>query len=110
MHSDHVEELRKVLESEQLRLSELLERTDKHLYHRQEPIPAGFSEQATETENDEVVEALDHNAKDELVQIRKAFARINSGHFGVCIECGSPIQIERLRAIPHTELCSIGMS
>lgn len=41
----------------------------------------------------------------ELKQIEDALARIKSGHYGVCEQCGQPIKKARLKAIPFTTLC-----
>jgi DnaK suppressor protein len=37
---------------------------------------------------------------DELRDIREALTRIESGTYGICLECGEPIARERLRAFP----------
>lgn len=96
--------LKAQLLSEQQRLQELLSKTQPHL-HRSEPLPADFAEQATETENDQVVEALNHEAQIELSQINKALIRIEKGTYGACMVCGKRISSERLKTIPHTPFC-----
>jgi len=90
--------------SEQKRLSRLLSKTRLHL-HRSDPIPAEFAEQAVETENDQVVEALDQEAQIELSQINKALVRIQQGTYGACVVCGKRIDLKRLEAVPHTPFC-----
>ncbi len=42
---------------------------------------------------------------EELRAIEYALARINAGSYGICQSCGSPIDEQRLRAIPETPLC-----
>ena len=37
---------------------------------------------------------------------RQALARIDAGHYGECIDCGSSIEIARLRAMPQTLRCT----
>lgn len=37
---------------------------------------------------------------DELVEVLSALERIEVGTYGICMECGEPIGIERLRAQP----------
>lgn len=96
--------LKAQLLSEQKRLQELLSKTKLHL-HRTEPVAADFAEQATETENDQVVEALDQEAQIELSQINKALIRIEQGTYGACVVCGERINPQRLEAIPHTPFC-----
>jgi DnaK suppressor protein len=99
-----VDELKATLLAEQARLKQLLSNTQRHL-HRSDPVSADFAEQATETENDEVVAALDQGAQIELSQINKALQRIEAGEYGNCVVCGSTIDLERLKAIPHTPFC-----
>ncbi len=41
----------------------------------------------------------------ELKQIEDALARIKTGHYGACEQCGQPIKKARLKAIPFTTLC-----
>jgi DnaK suppressor protein len=82
-----------------------LVRMYKHI-HREEPVSANFHEQAVETGNDEVVLALEDESRRELRQVRKALARIDSGDYANCSNCGAAIGEERLDAIPWTELCS----
>lgn len=43
-------------------------------------------------------------AKERLLDIETALARIERGNYGVCEETDEPIEIERLRALPWTRL------
>lgn len=99
-----IDELKSKLEQEQHRLKTLLINTQRHL-HRTDPVSPDFAEQATETENDEVVAALDQGAQIELSQIVKALQRIEEGSYGQCVVCGENVNTERLKAIPHTPFC-----
>lgn len=88
--------------------SELLDRVrrlDKDVHHREEPLPADFAEQATALENQEVLEALDEDARVELRQINRALQRLEQGVYGECASCGEAIAPERLRAIAWATLC-----
>lgn len=40
-----------------------------------------------------------------LTHMNSALERINSGEYGVCIECGELIRKERLEEVPHTQHC-----
>ena len=64
-----------------------------------------FSEQAVERENDPTLDALDARGRAALRAIRSALSRIESGHYGWCVQCGAPIGEERLRAEPEAERC-----
>ncbi len=64
-----------------------------------------WEEQAQERENDEVVEALGNEARRELSLVNRALERIESGNYNLCSQCGGEISVERLRAVPYTNLC-----
>jgi DnaK suppressor protein len=48
---------------------------------------------------------LANDQKQRLAQIDQALARIMSGLYGICDDCGEPIALERMEAIPHAILC-----
>jgi len=66
---------------------------------------ADFAEQTTESENDEVLDEIHHEAKSELRQITAALARIENDEYGVCIKCTETIANERLKALPYANTC-----
>jgi len=97
-----VEEVLLALRSE---LRERVRGLDKDVHHREEPIPADFAEQAVALENQEVLEALDEDARVELEQINQALQRLEEGVYGSCASCGEAIAPERLHAIAWAILC-----
>jgi len=40
-----------------------------------------------------------------LYRLDQALERIETGEFGVCVNCGEDIAAERLEAVPHARLC-----
>jgi DnaK suppressor protein len=60
---------------------------------------------ATATYDRELDQGLEEGARQTLVDIDAALARIDAGTYGTCEVCGKPIGEERLRAIPWTRLC-----
>ncbi|MGV9628648.1 TraR/DksA family transcriptional regulator [Streptomyces sp. NPDC003487] len=40
-----------------------------------------------------------------LKEIDEAFARIQDGTYGTCLDCGKPIPAERLEILPYTRHC-----
>ncbi|MCY7296971.1 TraR/DksA family transcriptional regulator [Alteromonas sp. a30] len=64
-----------------------------------------FEELAVESENDEVLSALQKEAVLELEQITKALHLLDCGKYGKCLDCGKPIEPDRLRVLPYTTLC-----
>jgi RNA polymerase-binding protein DksA len=43
--------------------------------------------------------------EEQLLDIDRALERIDEGTYGICTNCGKPIQAERLEALPWAELC-----
>ncbi|MBL4910485.1 MAG: TraR/DksA family transcriptional regulator [Alteromonadaceae bacterium] len=64
-----------------------------------------FSEQTTETENDQVLDEIHHEAKAELQQINGALLRLENNDYGICIKCEEAILPARLAALPYTDRC-----
>jgi DnaK suppressor protein len=64
-----------------------------------------LADTATETYEREMDEGLEEDAREQLRQIEKALARIESGEYGRCEICGKEIPLERLEATPSTTLC-----
>ncbi|MGV3591278.1 MAG: TraR/DksA family transcriptional regulator [Gammaproteobacteria bacterium] len=81
-----------------------LVRTRKHM-HRDEELSPNFHEQAVETANDAVVQALDIDAQRDIARIDRALHRIDSGTYAYCAVCGREIGEERLAAVPWTDRC-----
>lgn len=76
---------------------------DKDIKH--EDLSSNWTEQATERENDEVLESLGNASEQELILINSALKRIDSGDYFSCSICGEDIPIERLELIPSTTRC-----
>ena len=66
---------------------------------------ADWSEQAQERQNDEVVEAIGNESREELKMVIRALVRIDTGEYTQCSACGTDIDIKRLEAVPYTDLC-----
>lgn len=72
---------------------------------RREGMTADWSEQASERENDEVLESLGNSSKQELSMIKYALKRIDDGSYFHCDECGAEIPSARLKLLPFTAHC-----
>lgn len=66
---------------------------------------ADWAEQAGERENDEVLNALESEAKIEIQQLSNAITRMEKGHYGICQRCGEKINQQRLQVQPSAEKC-----
>ena len=87
---------------------QLMQRVDalgKDLHRENQAIEKDFAEQASQLENDEVLNALDDEARNELMLINQALLRIENDSFGICQSCHQPISEARLNAIPYTQFC-----
>lgn len=82
-----------------------VEALEKDIHHTEEPVEKDFAEQATQSENDDVLNALDDEAKTTIIQIDNALLRIQNGNFGICETCGNHINEDRLQVIPFANLC-----
>lgn len=82
-----------------------VEALDKDLHRENQAVEKDFAEQATQLENDDVLNALDDEAKYELMLINQALLRIENGDFGGCQSCHQAIDEARLKAIPYARFC-----
>ena len=73
--------------------------------HKNEPVEKDFAEQATQSENDDVLVALKDEAHQMIMQVDAALNAIDDGRYGVCTECGESIPPARLEAAPFARLC-----
>ncbi|MEY4209809.1 MAG: hypothetical protein RLZ92_187 [Pseudomonadota bacterium] len=86
-------------------LDERLTKITSDVKHEDQPLEKDFEEQATATENDQVLDALGNSARVEVEKIKQAISRIDAGTYGTCASCGEAIKPERLAAIPYANLC-----
>lgn len=89
----------------QARLKELNARIDEIEGDLRTPRSASWEDRATETEGDEVLDALEDSAMAEVAEIRKALERIEDGTYGICAACGEDINEKRLQALPYAIQC-----
>ncbi len=94
--------LRARLES---RRDELLQRVARIERDLRKEHDRDWVEQATQLENDEVLEGLDDMGRAELAALGDALRRIEQGAYGNCARCGGPIDPKRLTAVPTATTC-----
>jgi RNA polymerase-binding transcription factor DksA len=90
-----------MLEELNLRLT----RITNDIKHSDVPLEKDFAEQATQNENDEVMDYLGNSAKTEIEMINRAIAHIDNGQYGICQVCDEPISKDRLKALPYSTMC-----
>jgi DnaK suppressor protein len=101
--------LRARLESEQKRLSGELEQLKSSVRptdERREGSPFGKrEEEATESFELERRLTLEKRLIDRLAEVERALQKFEDGTYGLCDNCGKPINPERLEAQPQASLC-----
>lgn len=93
------------LETLKADLEARLARYEAHQRRETGALDKDSEEQATQTQNDEVVDSLEQETRTELVQIARALDRINNGLGDECEGCGEAIDPRRLQVLPYTTVC-----
>jgi len=102
MDGNWPEGLRKQLEQKKAELEGRLERITANV---RRTLENDSKERAKQLEDNEVVDALGNEAREELGKISTALARMDSGEYGSCVECGLPIAADRIEAYPYASEC-----
>jgi DnaK suppressor protein len=101
--------LRSRLESEQKRLTDELEQLKSSVRpaeERREGSPFGKrEEEATESFELERRLTLEKRIIDQLAGVEHALQKFEDGTYGLCDNCGQPIDPARLEALPQASLC-----
>lgn len=87
----------------QQKLNHRVHAIDRDIRH--EGMSADWGEQATERENDEVLESLGNASSQELLKIKSALKRLDEGEYFSCSVCGEDIPAARLELLPFTTCC-----
>lgn len=99
---DDLKEIKAMLEEKLRELTARIEEIDDDL---SEPPDPDWSENAVESENDEVLEEIGELAVEEMKKIRSALSKIEAGTYGVCEKCDAKISVKRLEALPYATTC-----
>ncbi|MAE96133.1 MAG: dimethylmenaquinone methyltransferase [Deltaproteobacteria bacterium] len=94
--------LKSQLEEREALLRRRVDRVERDLQNEHS---TDWQEQATERENEPVLEALDEKILAELEEIGLALRRLEEGNYGVCVTCEEEIPAARLDALPTTTRC-----
>jgi DnaK suppressor protein len=100
---------REQLETEYKRLTDELTQLQNNASsaeERREGSPFGKrEEEATETLELEKRLALENRVRQEMAKVEHALEKVKNGTYGLCDNCGQPINPERLEALPQASLC-----
>jgi RNA polymerase-binding transcription factor DksA len=80
------------------RLAEMLTRCEQQLHRLATTAPDRGEEESTRA----LVDAI----RSDMVRIRRALHRLDTGTYGRCLGCGTTIPPERLDAMPEVERCT----
>lgn len=97
-----LEKIRQDLQTRQQALQARLERITDEV---RSPLEADSEEQVVVRENQEVIDDLGNIARQELRRVTSALTRMDTGEYGICIDCGIEIPEARLEANPFSERC-----
>jgi len=107
-----VERFRKHLEDERTRLEGLVEEYERELQvarltessSDRSPDPGNAEASSLKLEYAKEL-SIEQNTLDLISKVDHALARIKTGHYGICENCGTAIPIERLDVLPYSTLC-----
>lgn len=86
-------------------LMERIRRTDTDMRHETTPLSQDFEDQASERENDQVLERINESTRQEVAAIDGALKRLESGTYGICTSCGRTVEATRIAVRPEAETC-----
>ncbi len=66
---------------------------------------AGFADRSHSTEERSRLISVVRALRSNLLDVRRALDKIESGTYGTCERCGRQISVERLEALPWAVLC-----
>lgn len=78
---------------------------EDHIHNPQDDLGEHWDDQAISMRDNEMRKQLLREAQQGLSHVNVALARIESGHYGECAECGEEIEEKRLQALPYATLC-----
>lgn len=67
--------------------------------------PGHLAELASDASEKAILYGQMETQTGELLEVRDALGRLETGSFGLCDNCNEAIPLERLRAIPYARLC-----
>lgn len=102
MSGNWPDNLRDIVQGKKEELNARLERVKANIRRGYEK---DSEERAQQLADKEVVDALGNEAREELAKISIALQRMDSGSFGLCSNCGSPISVNRIKAYPYATEC-----
>jgi DnaK suppressor protein len=105
MRQRELNQFRRLLEDRRRDILAEAERALGSMNQETEEVFADPTDRATHESGRNLLLRMRDRERKLLTKIDEAFARIESGQYGQCEECGNEIGIPRLKARPVTTLC-----
>ena len=106
MDNDFAVKIKKsLLEMKESILKNLASESEDFRELLQDMEPKDLADIAADDFDRKTLEALGAQEINRLRAIEAGLARLENGHFGVCLRCSKKIPRERLEAIPYAVLC-----
>ena len=99
------EKIRRRLEVERRDLEALLARTEAAGREADQAFPEDVADKAANSYTKEFLFSQSNSGRSHLQHVTAAIGRLENGSFGICEECGEPIEPKRLEAVPWTPYC-----
>jgi DnaK suppressor protein len=100
-----IEKIRQRLVRRRHDLLHQVDRLETDLRALDENAEPELEEEAQEENISRLLAGLDDRGKAEIEAIDEALVRIERGDYGKCDDCGEPIPMERLEAVPTATTC-----
>jgi RNA polymerase-binding protein DksA len=100
-----IAELRQTLAHRRLELLRRVARVEEDLQWLDTNVEPEIEEEGQEENIARLLTRLDDRGQAEIVEIDRALARIESGDYGRCEDCGEQISEARLRVLPAAPTC-----
>ena len=102
-----LQQMAETLRRRQHELHEVLKQAaGAHIPGDNPPEVLDFKDVAAEETRAVIDEVTHAHAVEELAQVAAALRRVDEGSYGLCQDCGEPIDERRLRALPATAFCT----
>lgn len=88
------------------RLTEEKNWLEQSLWQNSNPLAAGVDFERGQGRSQQEVNLINHETtRKKLGEVERALDRLDAGKYGLCVDCGKPINPDRLAAYPHVETC-----
>lgn len=106
LSSDQLAELREELQRQLRRLSRSMKITAEAARPvKLDQTAVGRLSRMDALQNQHLTKNLEERGEIRLALLEQAVKRLDAGTFGLCAECGSEVEFERLLIVPETPVC-----